>query len=68
MPRPYCLWFLLESDAPGRNNFSVSTPRRRLVRGKMRSSTFDYLFLLPFALAETFLVWVLWNLSKQIRR
>jgi hypothetical protein len=39
-----------------------------LVRGKMRSSTFDYLFLLPFALAETFLVWVLWNLSKQIRR
>lgn len=28
---------------------------------------FDFLFLLPFALAIGFMLWVLWNLAKQLK-
>ncbi len=29
---------------------------------------FAYLFLIPLALGLVFMVWVLWNLTKQIKR
>ncbi len=32
------------------------------------SSDFDYLSLIPLALAIAFMLWVLWNLTKQQKR
>ena len=28
----------------------------------------DYLFVVPFALAVAFMLWVFWNLARQIKR
>jgi hypothetical protein len=38
------------------------------VSSMMRNSEFDYLLLLPSGLGVAFMVWVFWNLGKQIKR
>jgi hypothetical protein len=47
----------------------VLTRRRRSEGEKIpRNASLDGLFLIPFALAVAFLLWVLWSLAKQIKR
>ncbi len=38
------------------------------VRWMVHSYDFDLLFVVPFALGVAFMVWVFWNLAKQIKR
>lgn len=33
-----------------------------------QASDVDYLFLIPLGLSITFMVWVLWNLTRQLKR
>jgi hypothetical protein len=61
--RPYRLGLLLEAAAG--NCCAVRNPAWLLM---IRNANLDYLLVVPVALAVSFMVWVLWNLTKQIRR